>query len=98
MDISPLDVLSTELVVLKPRYGSNGMKVQVVPKNTITKQMLANDVYIAQEFIDSSKGIPNVVNQRHEMRVYIFLNITPRLYCIDIMNENGVVGQFESYL
>jgi len=59
MDISPLDVLSTELVVLKPRYGSNDMNVQVVPKNTITKQMLANDVYIAQEFIDSSKGIPS---------------------------------------
>lgn len=69
--LAQLDSLSTSLVVLKPRFGANGENVRVLPKSDITKDLLAGDTYIIQEFIDSSKGIPNLISQRHEMRIYM---------------------------
>lgn len=133
--------MSTDLVVVKPRYGSLGRDVQILPKSSITKEFIETfqEDFVAQELIDSSAGMGAVVSRRHELRVYIFngkitspylripkegsylanisqgakekmievgdipkagfdvirkvdslfTDIFPRMYCIDIMFENG---------
>lgn len=70
-NISDLDKLRTEVVVLKPRSGTGGKNVQVLDKQQITAQMLANDEFVVQELIESSSGIPNLIEQRHELRLYV---------------------------
>ena len=72
VDISSFGQLQTELVALKPRYGSNGRSVQVLPKGDITPEILRSDEFVAQELIDSSGGIEGILSQRHELRVYVF--------------------------
>lgn len=71
-NISVLKSLQTELVALKPRFGANGRDVEVLEKNMITKQMIEKEEYIVQELIDSSAGIPGLVDKKHELRVFVF--------------------------
>lgn len=78
--LSNLDEINTEKVVLKPQEGSNGVHVTVLSKQEITKDLLATDTYIVQELIDSSGGIPNLINKRHEMRIYIFNGVIQSAY------------------
>lgn len=74
------DKLNTDTVVLKPRTGSDGVNVSVLPKTQITKDMVKNVPYIVQELIDSSGGIKNLVDGRHEMRIYVFNNVIHSAY------------------
>jgi hypothetical protein len=70
--IGVLNSFSTDLVVLKPRYGSSGKDVQVVHKEDIQAHMTSDQEYIAQELIESSEGIDNLVSQMHELRIFVF--------------------------
>jgi len=67
-----LSKLLTERIVLKPQYGSDGEKVSVLSKNEFDVHDFLSERFVAQEFIDSSEGIPRLIAQRHEMRLYIF--------------------------
>jgi glutathione synthase/RimK-type ligase-like ATP-grasp enzyme len=69
--LSNVDELGGEAVVLKPRFGANGRDVQLVRKTDLTPAMVDSKEFIAQELIDSSDGIPGLIAQRHEMRMYI---------------------------
>lgn len=66
-----LDEIKTELVVLKPFNGLKGMGIYIGPKNKAKKFDLSNKKYIAQEFLDTSAGIPGIVTGIHDLRVAI---------------------------
>ena len=63
-----LHYVRTEMVVLKPRYGSYGRGVMILPKNKLKNGILKDT--IVQEFIDSSKGIFDI-HSVHDLRVII---------------------------
>lgn len=67
---------STDKVIVKPRFGFWGQDVRLEDKNNINQEYISalNGEYIAQEFIDSSGGIENVIDKRHELRIYLFDN------------------------
>jgi hypothetical protein len=67
-----LDSYSTDLVVLKPRYGYSGKDVQVLHKKDIQAHMISDQKYIVQELINSSKGIDQFISQKHELRIFVF--------------------------
>lgn len=72
---SVLDHLVTELVVIKPIYGSEGKGIQVLKKNTFHPDLLDKNVrYFAQQFVDSSGGIPGILTGLHDMRIILFNN------------------------
>lgn len=63
--------LKTDLIVLKPRYGSNGDDVKILSKRAISSKDISTKELIAQEFIDSSAGITGLITRRHELRIYV---------------------------
>lgn len=79
-NLSILSEFKTPLVVLKPRFGLSGWGVKVLSKNSITPEMVETEEYIVQELIDSSKGIPGLTTQRHELRMYVFNGIVKTAY------------------
>jgi len=61
--------LKTEQIVLKPRYGSLGKDVIVADRNNLPEKISKNTV--VQEFINSSKGIQNITDDIHDLRIII---------------------------
>ncbi|MDD3083652.1 MAG: ATP-grasp domain-containing protein [Candidatus ainarchaeum sp.] len=64
--------IESEKIILKPRYGlgSKGIKI-FDKKEKIRKQNFSED-YILQEFIDTSKGIPELnINGVHDLRCVV---------------------------
>jgi len=62
--------IKTEKIVLKPRYGSKGWKIEVFDRGKIPS-MVEEDT-LAMEFIDTSKGIKSLgVKTKHDLRTLI---------------------------
>jgi len=70
---SILPKIRTDWVVLKPFNGLKGLGVFIGPKKEAFKFQFPEKFkkYIAQEFIDTSKGIPKIVGGLHDLRVTI---------------------------
>lgn len=68
--------LPGEKVVLKPVTGSSGEGVVITTKDAFTDaDYPAGDrPYLAQEFIDTSKGIPGIAPGIHDLRLIFFNN------------------------
>src|SRR3990172_1899673 len=68
-----LPKISTQWVVLKPYNGIKGQGVFVGPKSRAIKFKFPKKFkrYIAQEFVDTSQGIPEVASGLHDLRVAI---------------------------
>lgn len=60
-------------VVLKPLNESGGRGVQVYSKKDAMKKSSISGPYLAQEFIDSSRGVPGVSKNIHDLRL-VFVN------------------------
>jgi len=71
-----LPKINTDWVVLKPYNGLKGLGIFIGPKEKAKQFKFANKYkhYIAQEFVDTSKGIPNVAEGLHDLRVAIVNN------------------------
>lgn len=71
--IAALLEIKTDWVVLKPYNGLKGIGVFIGPKNkALTFEFLERyPQYIAQEFVDTSKGIPGIVKSLHDLRVAV---------------------------
>jgi predicted ATP-grasp superfamily ATP-dependent carboligase len=68
--------ISTDKVVVKPVIGAEGEEVSILEKNKLTAHYLSDKKdYIAQPFIDSSGGIPNLVSGVHDIRLVLFNGI-----------------------
>lgn len=65
-----LEVLRTDRVVGKPTHGEGGHDVHIGSKDTVA-QMLRRFPYILQEYVDTSGGIPKLVDGLHDLRVIV---------------------------
>jgi len=67
------DKIPTNRVVLKPELGFGGTGIHVAIKSELDFPKLGlTDAYIAQEFIDSSGGIPGICSGYHDLRILLF--------------------------
>lgn len=68
-----LGKLETETVVLKPFSGLKGIGIYIGPKNGAYDFELNKKykLYIAQEFVDTSGGIPGITEGLHDLRLAI---------------------------
>ncbi|CAN5121584.1 hypothetical protein BH11PAT4_BH11PAT4_0380 [soil metagenome] len=84
--------LRTEMVTLKPVEGESGEGIVFVEKATFNgDEFNFNQPYLAQEFIDTSKGIPGITSGRHDLRVVVF-NGEPKLAYIRIPVEGSLLA------
>lgn len=63
-----LEAFTDERIVIKPVVGSGGQGVHIVTKEEAIKLDLTFPI-IAQEFIDSSHGIPGITDTYHDLRM-----------------------------
>lgn len=68
-----LPLVKTDWVVLKPFNGLKGMGIFIGPKEKAQSAefMGKNPKYIAQEFLDTSKGIPGITEGLHDLRIAV---------------------------
>jgi len=67
--------IKTDWVVLKPINGLKGLGIYVGPKNkALNFEASLAKKYIAQEFINTSKGIPGICSGFHDLRVVVINN------------------------
>lgn len=64
-----LSDLESEKIVLKPRYGSLGKKVQIINKAELPEKVRKNT--LVQEFIDTTKGVKGIADCPHDLRVIV---------------------------
>lgn len=67
-----LSQLSSNKIVLKPLNESGGKGIQIIDKISIGKIKIEKEC-LAQEFIDSSCGVPGVSKKMHDLRL-VFVN------------------------
>ena len=72
---SALSQIKTDWMVLKPHNGMKGIGVYVGPKEKAMSFKFSEKKiysrYIAQEFVDTSGGIPGIVRGKHDLRVAV---------------------------
>ncbi|MBI2415869.1 MAG: ATP-grasp domain-containing protein [Candidatus Kerfeldbacteria bacterium] len=66
--------IKTDKIVVKPVFGTEGRGIIVTNKNNFEYTQLdsAYEPYLIQKFIDTSNGIPDIVNGLHDLRLYMF--------------------------
>lgn len=64
-----LDELQTERIVLKPLSDSGGKGIYIVAKDADITALNLKYPYLAQEFLDTSSGIPGICEGRHDLRL-----------------------------
>lgn len=72
--VQALAAIPGESVVSKPEFGSGGVGVVIGTKQQIQQMELPSPVLL-QEFIDSSRGIPDITAGHHDLRL-VFINET----------------------
>jgi glutathione synthase/RimK-type ligase-like ATP-grasp enzyme len=68
-----INYLRDNKFVIKPITGAEGRAVKVIAKKD-TKNIRIKEPMLLQSFIDSSKGINNIVSGYHDLRIIIFNN------------------------
>lgn len=63
-----VDDIPTDLVVMKPPNGGGGRGVTIVTKRE-SRQAFIESPIIVQEFIDTSAGIPGIIEGMHDFRI-----------------------------
>lgn len=66
-----LQKIEGDWVVLKPLSGLKGKGIYVGDKKSAFGFDFEDQDYIAQEFVDTSRGIPGIVGGRHDLRIVI---------------------------
>jgi glutathione synthase/RimK-type ligase-like ATP-grasp enzyme len=68
-----LSQIKTEWIVLKPFNGLKGLGIFIGPKKEALKFCFPKQFkkYIAQEFVDTANGIPQIVKGLHDLRIVI---------------------------
>jgi glutathione synthase/RimK-type ligase-like ATP-grasp enzyme len=68
-----LPKIKTKLAVLKPLIESGGKGIQIANGKDLLAKANIGRTYLLQEFIDSSKGVPGLSRQMHDLRL-VFIN------------------------
>jgi len=69
-DVYKAQEISSDRIVLKPVNGSGGAGIHIVNRQDLEKATLSYPC-IAQEFLDTSTGIPGIVDTLHDFRMII---------------------------
>jgi glutathione synthase/RimK-type ligase-like ATP-grasp enzyme len=59
------------LVVLKPARGLGGKGIVIAKRKDLEKRKVGKKLFLLQEFLDTSAGIPGIVKGKHDLRVAI---------------------------
>ena len=65
--------IKSRKIVLKPLSESGGKDIIIINKSNLSQIKKIEKPYIAQEFIDSSRGVPGVSQNMHDLRL-VFVN------------------------
>jgi glutathione synthase/RimK-type ligase-like ATP-grasp enzyme len=68
-----LPKIKTSRVVLKPLMESGGKDVLILSKKEAAKKNNSDQIWLVQEFIDSSRGVPGFSKGVHDLRL-VFVN------------------------
>lgn len=87
---SVLIKIKSSWVVLKPNAGLKSLGVFIGPKKEalVFNFLEKYPQYIAQEFIDTSGGIPGITDKTHDLRIVI-INGEPVWSCVRIKRQEG---------
>jgi glutathione synthase/RimK-type ligase-like ATP-grasp enzyme len=86
------DAIPSDQVVLKPILGTNGDGIVITSKQDLDFPSLnITNPYIAQEFIDSSNGIPGICEGYHDLRVIMF-NGEPKLSFVRLPLQGNILS------
>lgn len=69
--IKVLPKINTGRIVLKPLLESGGKDIQILSKREAVSKFTIDKTYLAQEFIDSSSGVPGVSKKMHDLRLVL---------------------------
>lgn len=84
--------LQTDTIVLKPTHGESGEGIMFVEKDKFHVDLLpAGESYLAQEFLDASGGVPNVMTGRHDMRLVVAMG-EPVVSYIRVAKEGSLLS------
>ncbi len=64
-----LPKIKSDKIVVKPVSESGGKNVQILQKKNAPTKAVVDEPSIAQEFIDSSKGVPGISHKMHDLRI-----------------------------
>ncbi len=99
-DLEKAKELLTKKIILKPITGSGGKGIVICDKDKIKS---VDFPFLAQEMIDSEKGITGIVNTPHDLRVvisnekpfYAFLRIPKKGELISNLSRGGKIEAVE---
>lgn len=87
-----INSIPTRKVVLKPISGTEGRGIYVLTKEEVDFPSLNLDVpYIAQAFVDSTRGIPGLCEGMHDLRIIVF-NGKPTLAFLRLPKPGSVLS------
>jgi len=87
-----LKAITTDLIVLKPTLGESGEGILFVPRNEYTSASVpTNEPYLAQAFLDASKGVEGLVKGRHDLRV-VMANGKPVIAYFRVAKEGSYLS------
>jgi glutathione synthase/RimK-type ligase-like ATP-grasp enzyme len=98
-DLSCLDEINADKVVIKPLAGSGGKDVRVMNRKEVVRKKYP---FLVQEFIQT-EGISGIVDGPHDLRViirgdkpyYSFLRVPKKGSCVANLSEGGTIKVLE---
>lgn len=70
--ISALEQISTDKAVIKPLTGQEGRDILIDEPTKLSGEQIKTFPVVVQEFLDTSKGVPGIVEDYHDLRVALF--------------------------
>lgn len=90
-DLRKIKGLKTNLVILKPLFGSGGKGIKIYTKDKIRPTRYP---FIAQKFVSARKGIPGLVNGPHDLRVFLAKSEKPFYSYIRTPKEGELISNY----
>lgn len=92
---SVISQIKTEKVVLKPLQGYAGNGIVILPTHSARFEDLPLSVpYLAQEFVDTSGGIPGITPGHHDLRVIISGKTNPLISFARVPQSGKLIANF----
>lgn len=90
-DLIKIEKLKSNLVVLKPLFGSGGKGIKISPKDKVKPIKYP---FIVQEFVPARKGIDGLVKGPHDLRIFLAKSGKPFHSYIRTPKEGNLVASY----
>ncbi len=70
--VTALDAIRTDKAVIKPIAGQEGNGIMIASPTELKNQSPSSFPVVVQEFLDTSAGVPGIVQDYHDLRVALF--------------------------